>query len=143
MTLTVSLTLTNQPEDIVRELEKRTPSIDKLVEQATAVILNRIRTRFLAEQDPDGKPWVPSISGKRRRASGGTGTLFDTGTLFHSIGAVKTRDGERIVTFDQSQAPYGKDHQLGEGGQLKRAFIGINNDDAAVVTAVLKRALNR
>lgn len=124
----------------LRDLLKAAPDIDDIAERAAAVVLNRIRTRFLAEQDPDEKAWVPSLSSKRRRASGGTGTLFATGTLFHSIGAVKTKRGERVVTFDQSQAPYGADHQLGKSGQVKRRFIGVNNDDAAIVTAVLKRA---
>ena len=41
------------------------------LDQSAAAILNRLRTTYLAEQDPTGKPWVPSKAAMRRRSSGG------------------------------------------------------------------------
>jgi len=131
----------------IRKLQKGlislVPDVDEVLDSAVAVILNRVRTRFLAETDPDGKKWIPSKAGLQRRATGGSGTLFDTGTLFHSIHAIRKSDYERIVTFDRSRAPYGEKHQLGKDGFPKRVFIGTNQDDADGVTKVLALALKR
>jgi hypothetical protein len=77
------------------ELDVRAPAVEKILSSALgdrfaedtldevgAMLINRIRTRFLSEQDPDGNPWVPSRAAIRRRQRGGTGTLFDTGDCF-------------------------------------------------------------
>lgn len=124
-----------------------------LLDRAAAVILNRVRTRFLAETDPSGKKWPPSKRGLQRRAKGDTGTLFDTGSLFHSIqiltpratantrvigilpGSVNRRTGVDV-------ASYGKKHQLGLDGMEKREFIGVSSSDEKVVAKVLSKLIN-
>lgn len=119
-----------------------------ILDDATAVILNRIRTRFLAEEGPDG-PWVPSIRGAIRKAGGftfqgdkgftGTGTLFESGTLFHSIQAVRVSDETRSI---QTNVPYAAKHQLGLG-TIARPFMGINQGDVAFVEKVIKNRLGK
>lgn len=125
------------------QLAASVPSIDEVLDIAASTVLNRIRTRFLAEEDPDGKKWPPSKAGLKRRAAGDTGTLFKTGTLFHSIHAVREGKDARVVTFDQTVAPYGRYHQLGTATLPRRQFIGINDEDAKIVTRVLAREIER
>lgn len=117
--------------DLQKRLEKLSDAIQivDILDEAEAIVLNRIRTRFLAEEDTDGNPWVPSAAGAARRARGGTGTLFDTGTLFHSIQAYTAGPDSREIGTD---VPYGGYHQYGIG-QVKREFLGVSDDDAAVV----------
>lgn len=106
---------------------------DDLADEATAIILNRIRTRFLAEQGPEGK-WPPSKAGLKRRASGGTGTLFDTGRLWHSLQAVRTNPGERSI---QTDVYYAK-HATYEG---KRTFLYFTDADVDVVHRLILRRI--
>lgn len=111
---------------------------EEILDEAQTVILNRIRTRFLAEEGPDGK-WEPSKAGLRRKAGkytyrGGkkytaTGTLFETGTLFHSIQAHEGATGERLFSTDVPYAKYLKD---------KWPFLGFNNEDVDVVVQLIR-----
>lgn len=110
-----------------------------ILDTAGAVLLNRIRTRYLAETDPDGVPWIPSKAGLRRRLIGGTGTLFETGTMFHSIQLHKVNDTERSISTD---VPYAGYHQNGKG-QVKRVFLGFSSEDQDVYTAVVSNLLAR
>lgn len=98
---------------------------DEILDELQSTLLNRIRTRFLAEQSTDGSKWEPSLAGLKRRAAGGTGTLFKTGTLFRSIQAYRVGDGIRGIGTD---VPYGVYHQNGEG-QVRREFLGFSADD--------------
>jgi phage virion morphogenesis protein len=99
------------------------PAIDQAIETAldksAAAILNRLRTTYLAESDPTGSPWVPSLAGKKRRARGGTGTLFDTGRLYRSIQLTKNEKGVRGIGTD---VPYAGFHQFGKGNS-HREFL--------------------
>lgn len=126
-------------EGLQKRLEKLSDAIQivEVLDEAEAILLNRIRTRFLAEEDTDGNKWIPSRAGSARRASGGTGTLFDTGTLFHSIQAFAAGPDSRGIGSD---VPYGLDHQLGINGQVKREFLGVSPVDALIVE---KRILQR
>jgi phage gpG-like protein len=114
-----------------------------LLDTATALLLNRIRTRFLSEVDPEGRPWVPSKAGLRRRARldkkgrPGTGTLFDTGRLFRSIQAAGEGPDIRYIGTD---VPYAKYHQ-GSQAKIERRFLGINAEDAQAVERLLRRRL--
>lgn len=104
--------------------------VEGILDEAEAILLNRTRTRFLAETDPDGVAWEPSGAGLARRAKGGTGTLFDTGTLFHSIQAYATGPNERAIGTD---VPYGPKHQYGDGELPARVFLGFSKDDLTVM----------
>lgn len=98
---------------------------EEILDEAEALLLNRIRTRFLAETGPDGQKWEESLAAKERRKKGGTGTLFDTGTLFHSIQAFAAGPNERAIGTDVFYAPY---HNNGQG-QVKREFMGFSSED--------------
>lgn len=108
--------------------------VDSIADECTAIILNRIRSRYLDEMGPTGR-WTPSDAGLRRRAAGGTGTLFDTGTLFHSIQAAKDGDGVRRFATD---VPYAKHHQRGKG-KMFRPFLYYLQDDLTVVDALIRK----
>lgn len=130
--------------------------LDDIADQAATMILDRIRKRFLDERDPTARFWPESQSAKIRRAGGktyspitkrhysGTGTLFESGTLFNSIYMAKNGRNQRKISFDQTKAPHGVDHQLGLNGQIRRPFIGYNKTDlrdmrALAVALVQKR----
>lgn len=108
----------------------------KILDEATAVLLARIRQRFLAEVDTDGKPWVPSLASKVRKAGRGGGTLFNTGRLFHSIQEYAESLTTRYIGTD---VPYGKYHQFGTRTLPRREFLGVSNDDMDVMTKVIVR----
>lgn len=106
---------------------------EEILDEAEAMLLNRVRTRYLAETDPDGVKWEPSLAGLERRAKGGTGTLFDKGTLFHSIQAYETGPNERTIGTDVPYAPF---HQNGEG-QVRRAFLGFSAEDVTLMEGLV------
>lgn len=120
---------------------------DEILDEASTIILNRIRTRFLAEQGPDSK-WVPSKAAMIRRGGGftwsngrkwtGTGTLFASGRLFHSIQVVRGASDERSFLTD---VPYAKYHQFGKG-DMARPFLGFNKEDISVVESLIKRRVS-
>lgn len=120
-------------EGVLNKVGKLISAIDQveILDEAEAILLNRTRGRFLAEVDPDGVAWRPSYAGMRRRARGGTGTLFDTGRLFHSIQAYRVGANERDIGTD---VPYGRKHQLGIG-VVQRRFLGISQEDLSIITA--------
>lgn len=99
---------------------------EKILDEAEALFLNRIRTRYLAETSPDGVKWKPSKAGEYRRSKGGTGTLFDKGTLFHSIQAFAPKPNERTIGTDVF---YAKKHNEGLDGMERREFMGFSKDD--------------
>jgi phage virion morphogenesis protein len=115
---------------------------EALLDEAGSFLLNRIRTRYLRETDPTGTPWVPSKAAIERRKRGGTGTLFDTGKLFHSIQLAKL-DNERIIGTD---VEYGPVHQYGdpEQGIVQRMFLGFADpDDTDILAELLNRRLGQ
>lgn len=132
-----SITLTGVPELLVKfsGLRKAVDPAD-ILDEAQAIMLNRIRTRFLAEKDPDLISWPPSAAALKRRSGGyttrggkkytATGTLFETGTLFHSIQAYRVDPNTRGIGTD---VPYAKYHQFGTSMLPPRVFLGFNADD--------------
>jgi len=114
---------------------------DRIADEAGAILLNRIRTRFLDQTNPDGGRWLESKAAKKRRSTGrGGGTLFDTGTLFHSIQLFKRSSGVRAIATD---VPYATNHQKGQNGQVRREFLGFNNDDLGIVKKLIINRLNK
>jgi phage gpG-like protein len=126
---------------------------DILDHDAVPFLLNRIRTRFLAEHNPDDQPWPVSEAAKIRRGGGytwsrgakwtGTGTLFASGTLFRSIEAglgfgplldINTR----VIGTDD---PVGVFHQFGTKKLPPRPFLGFNDQDASLLEVVLMQSL--
>ena len=137
---------------------------DWVTASATAMILRRTRARFLQELDPDGKPWIPSWAGIKRRAGGhtyrngnaytGTGTLFESGALFHSIQVPEGQEefspgfqGDLFSTLSERKImagaigedgeEYGHKFQYGEDEMIQRRFLGINAEDVELFEADL------
>ena len=125
------------------------PGLNDLSVTVGAALLNRIRTRFLAKQDPDGGTWIPSVRGQIREAGGktfrtvggrrkgftGTGTLFETGALFHSIQLSEPSGGQIGIGTD---IPYASGLQKGEEGQPVRVFLGFGGDDVKFAEDVVQ-----
>lgn len=114
--------------------------VEDILDESEALLLNRIRARFLAEEGPDA-PWPESKAAKIRKAGGytvrkgkkytGTGTLFESGTLFHSIHAYSLGPGERAIGTDVRYAPF---HQFGLPGFIPpRPFLGFSDEDIGLV----------
>lgn len=123
---------------------ENTDSMERRVTAAASgLLLDRNRKRFLAETNPEGQKWKPSKAGLARRAMGDTGTLFDTGRLFHSIAA---RAGAGTGVFvGTSGVPYARKHQEG-AGVVKRVFLGVGGSDLEdvrrTVVAVIEDEIN-
>ena len=125
--------------------------VESLLDEAGALTLNRIRTHFLEEKDPDEKSWEPSQAAIIRRGGGftyrggkrftGTGTLFESGRLFRSIQLFTRGPGVRAIATD---VPYGKFHQFGVPGRLPiRQFLGFGEKDEDLVERLLGKRLER
>jgi phage gpG-like protein len=109
------------------------------ISESTAIILNRIRQRFLAQVSPDLEPWEPSFAAFKRSFSGRDGgTLFDTGTLFHSIQLYSVSPLEQAIGTD---VPYGKFHQFGTSKLPVREFLGFNPEDEKIALNVMLRKI--
>ena len=103
-------------------------------EEALALLLNRTRQRFLDQVAPDGTHWEPSYAAFLRSFNGrGGGTLFDTGTLFHSIQLYSISPTEGAIGTDVAYAKY---HQFGEG-DMHREFLGFSEEDENLALNVL------
>lgn len=110
----------------------------EILDESGAVLLNRVRTRFLSQVSPDGTQWGESHAAKLRQQKGrGGGTLYDTGRLYHSIQLYANGFNSRMIGTD---VPYGVYHQSAIG-QIKREFLGFNNDDRNLVVAIIDRRL--
>lgn len=139
----IELKLEGTFEKLIRRFETVKENIDTeaILDEAGALLLNRIRTSFLAEEDPDEKPWIPSAAAIRRRALGGSGTLFDTGRLFRSIQLASRGVDQRVIATD---VPYGKSHQFGVPGKLPiRLFLGFGEKDEELVQRLLDKRFER
>lgn len=115
-------------EEVLAKLNVK--AVDEAVREATteslALLLNRNRARFLEQVSPTGEQWEPSFAAFKRSFSGrGGGTLFDTGTLFHSIQLYSVSPTEGAIGTD---VPYASAHQFGVG-QEQRQFLGFSDAD--------------
>jgi len=135
--------------DVFDRLAKAT-NTTQILDEAGAVILNRIRTRFLAEEDADGSKWPESRAAEKRKGGGytirggkkwrGTGTLFETGTLFRSLQLAGTGPDERKILTD---VEYGKYHQYGTKLLPRRVFLAFNQADADLVSTLITRRIEK
>lgn len=126
--------------DALFEALERTLNPTEILDEAVALLLSRIRRRFLQQIDPDGVPWQPSLASIIRQKTGrGGGTLFDSGTLFHSIQEYADTDTSRLIGTD---VDYAKKHQEGIG-QVKRVFIGANAEDQDLMLRLIIRRIEK
>lgn len=117
------------------------------VTESSALLLNRIRSNFLAQVSPSGEAWEPSYAaflrsfgigrgGKRVKAGGGT--LFETGTLFHSIQLYEAGPLEMVIGSD---VYYGVFHNEGTAHLPQREFLGFSDLDGDLALKVLFQKL--
>jgi phage gpG-like protein len=118
----------------------------KILDEGAATIYNRIRSRFLIEQAPDGSKWPPSKAALRRARTGrGGGTLFDTGKMFRSIQLFADSATTRSIGTDVTSPKgffYPEVHQFGIGFP-QRQFLGFADDDLDVMKRVIMFRLAR
>jgi phage gpG-like protein len=114
-------------------------NVEEVLDMAASIILNNTRARYLQEKNPEGKAWPPSKAAIKRRRGGGTGTLFDTGTLWRSIQLVdEGSDGERVITagaWNDKGTEYGHFHQEGTKFLPVREFMGVVESDIELFEA--------
>lgn len=129
------------PGDFFTGLEDELKEIGReATTEATALILNRIRTRFLAQEAPDGVAWEPSYAAFLRSFTGrGGGTGFDTGNMFHSIQQFSISPLEQSIATDVAYAKY---FQEGTEFMPAREFLGFNEEDEDLAIRVLLAKLN-
>lgn len=130
----ITVTVTGIPElrKKLKALEKSL-NVTDILDESEAILLNRIRARFLAEQNPNNLQWKRSQAAIKENRK----TLFKTGTLFHSIQAYKIGRNTRSIGTDVFYAKY---HQFGTPTLPIRAFLGMNEDDLMIIE---RRVLQR
>jgi phage gpG-like protein len=124
--------------DYIANAFKEHAWVSGILDEASAVLFNRQRTRFLQQVDPDSLPWKESYAAQIRASTGrGGGTLYDTGRLFHSLQLFKDSPMSRVIGTD---VPYAPLHQYGTIKLVKRQFLGFGvNDQAYAQDLGLKR----
>jgi phage virion morphogenesis protein len=141
--LTVSVVGQQGLEKSIRGLGKALDTV-KILDEGAAVIYNRLRSRFLIEQAPDGTKWPPSQAALRRARSGrGGGTLFDTGKLFRSIQLYAESQHTRAIGTNVTSPqgfPYAEKHQFGIGFP-QRQFLGFAAEDMDLMAQVIIRRI--
>jgi hypothetical protein len=111
-----------------------------VLDEAAAVLYNRMRTRFLQQVDPSGTPWLPSFAAIRANRN----TLFKTGKLFRSLQLYADGPDSRAIGSNVTNTkgfPYGMGLQYGWGKLPPRVFLGfsVSQDVPYVVQLVQKR----
>ena len=140
MTIKVELKNVDRLGVFLRRIEEAAKP-EGALDEIGAVLLNRTRKRFLATQDPDGKPWIESAAARARANKGRGGkTLFDTGTLFHSIQLSRRGPLERALETD---VPYAPDHQKGTRRLPQRQFLGFSDADQDIMVKILEARLRK
>jgi phage gpG-like protein len=137
--LTVTVTGQSGLEKSIKGLEEALDTT-KILDEGAAVIYNRMRSRFLIQQAPDGTTWPVSQAALRRAKSGrGGGTLFDTGKLFRSIQLYAESINSRSIgtnVTSPSGFPYAEKHNFGIGFP-QRQFLGFASEDLEMMSRVI------
>ena len=112
-------------------LDKLQDALDPedILDEAEALLLNRIRQRFMDQVDPDGNKWQPlnpKYAKKKMARWGGGGILFASGAMFHSIQAFVSGPNERSIATDDPKARF---HQFGTVRMPRRMFLGFSDED--------------
>jgi Mu-like prophage protein gpG len=129
------------------ELERAILKLDaalntqEILDEGAAVLFNRVRTRFLAQTDPEGHRWPPSkASLLRAKRNRGGGTLFDTGDLFRSLQVYVSSENTREIgtnVTSPSGFPYPIVHNFGLAGFPRREFLGFAEEDLNIMSRVI------
>jgi hypothetical protein len=112
-----------------------------VLDEAAAVLYNRMRTRFVQQVAPTGIPWLASFAAQKA----GRNTLFKTGKLFRSLQLYADGPSSRAIgsnVTNQRGFPYGMAHQYGWGKLPTRVFLGFNeNQDVPYLLQLVQKRL--
>jgi phage gpG-like protein len=118
-------------------LEKLEPDLAKAAQRAldesAASILQRLRETFREETDPEGKRWIPSKAGKKRKALGTGQTMFDTGTLWNSLQLYASSPDERILGTDVPYGPWLQYHKT-----VPRVFLSVSDEHEELMEEIFR-----
>lgn len=110
-------------------------TVDNALDQSAAAVLSHLRAGFLAETDPTGKKWTPSVAGLRRKAKGTGQTLFMSGRLFRSIQLYS--DGRtRSISTDVPYAGWLQNHHT-----VPRTILALTPAHIQLTTSIFKNRL--
>ena len=138
LTVYIDPTYKGKLEDRIQNLKEQVDA-EAILDDVGAVLLNRMKARFLAQESPNHVPWIPSKASLHRKLIGRDGgTLFDKGDLYHSIQLFNSGPNSREIATDR---PYAKYHQFGTSKLPIRKFLGFNEEDQTVADLVVKHAV--
>lgn len=129
--------------DLESKLTKLAEAVNTkaILDEASALLLNRIRTRFLTQLSPTGEKWPESQAAKIRALRGvGGGTLYDTGRLFHSIQLANHGDNGRMIGTDVFYAGF---VNYGTVKLPPRIFMGVSDGDVDLVDKLIIRRIEK
>lgn len=136
--MTMEIAISGQPR-LERVFQALSSALDTttILDQGAALLLAKIRERYLQQRDPDGVTWPESMAAQERRRKGiDGGTLFDTGRLFHSIQLFSSEVNSRSIGTDVPYAPYA------QWGKETRIFLGFGEEDKYLVTEFIVKRIS-
>lgn len=113
-----------------------------LLDEVSAMILSRIRTRFKNETNVEGVKWAPlrpkTIIQRVRLGFGARPILYRTGNLYKSIQLAKEGSMSRAIKTD---VEYAAPLQFGDdkSNLPARSFLGVNKQDVDLATALIAK----
>lgn len=122
--------------------------LDLLAQEASTIIISRVRRRFMAQENPDGSKWPVSKAailrseGKKTKGTDGNKysggfTLFCSGRLYHSIQQIKKGVGVYSVQTDVPEALYV--HNSKRPVMAGRFIMGVNSEDIDLVNKAISK----
>ncbi len=128
--------------ELMEQLGDATEDMKPLMDQIGIRLLASTKRRFTDSEDPQGVPWKPvlkrmSYHAKPRPMKPPFRPLLHSGRLRQSIGFHSSYD--QVVIGPPLQ--YGYKHQTGEGGMVKRQYIGASDQDKKDINNITIRYL--
>ena len=70
--------------DLIEDLKalNKAINVEDILDSSGAYLLNQIRTRFLAQESPEGEIWPESGAAAKRKAKGKAAVPFETATQY-------------------------------------------------------------
>ncbi len=125
---------------LLGQLESATDA-KAILDEAGALAFNRIRTRFLSTENPEGQKWPESKAAKRRAKNGrGGGTLYDTGKLYQSLQLSNVNGGGRRISTD---VPYAGFVNYGTIKLPERIFMGLSDGDVELIDLLIIKRIEK
>lgn len=90
-------------------------------DEISKLVLRRIRRRFIAKVDADGRPWPDYSPNTKKRAAGGL--LYGTGALFRSIRRANNTDFDKGAVSTGAGFKITADAKSKHDGKTKYGFV--------------------